>query len=66
MTNLVEQTNLAMQAAKLEVAKKELHKAQSLLDEKQKELDAVQAVYDAAMREKQVNRFITVLWAHIQ
>lgn len=31
----------------------DLQKAQSQLDEKQKELDAVQAMYDKAMREKQ-------------
>ena len=31
----------------------DLTKAQATLDEKQKELDAVQAMYDKAMREKQ-------------
>lgn len=31
----------------------DLQKAQAQLDEKQKELDAVQAMYDKAMREKQ-------------
>lgn len=31
----------------------DLEKAQAQLDEKQKELDAVQAMYDKAMREKQ-------------
>lgn len=33
---------------------KDLNRAQAQLDEKQRELDAVQALYDQAMREKQV------------
>ncbi len=33
---------------------KDLNKAQAQLDEKQRELDAVQALYDQAMKEKQV------------
>ena len=35
----------------------DLNAAQAQLDEKQKELDVVQALYDAAMREKQVRLF---------
>lgn len=34
---------------------KDLNKAQDQLDEKEKELEAVQAQYDQAMTEKQVN-----------
>ena len=34
---------------------KDLNKAQEQLDEKEKELEAVQAQYDQAMSEKQVN-----------
>jgi dynein heavy chain len=45
--------NMAVQEARYEVAMKELHKAQEQLDEKQRELDVVQALYDQAMREKQ-------------
>lgn len=46
--------NLAVQEAKYGVAMSDLNGAQAQLDEKQKELDAVQAMYDAAMSEKQV------------
>uniref|UniRef100_K1QHZ6 Dynein heavy chain 8, axonemal n=1 Tax=Magallana gigas TaxID=29159 RepID=K1QHZ6_MAGGI len=45
--------NLAKQAARFQVASKELSGAQAQLDEKQAELDKVQAMYDAAMAEKQ-------------
>ena len=37
----------------------DLNKAQGQLDEKQKELDFVQAQYDAAMSEKQVFTRVT-------
>ena len=40
--------------ARLGVAMADLNGAQEMLDEKQKELDIVQAQYDAAMRERQV------------
>jgi len=36
------------------VAMNDLAEAQKVLDEKQAELDAVQATYDAAMKSKQV------------
>ena len=39
------------------MAQGDLDKAQAVLDEKQKELDTVQAMYDAAMKEKQVCEF---------
>ncbi|XP_076310266.1 dynein axonemal heavy chain 8-like [Tachypleus tridentatus] len=45
--------NLAVLEAKLEVANDELASAQAVLDEKQKELDKVQALYDTAVQEKQ-------------
>lgn len=45
---------MAIQQAKYEAAMKDLQKAQAQLDDKQRELDAVQAMYDKAMREKQV------------
>ena len=45
--------NLAVQEAKLKSAMDDLQEAQSLLDEKQRELDEVQAMYDAAVQEKQ-------------
>lgn len=45
---------MAVQQAKYEAAMKDLNKAQAELDDKQRELDAVQAMYDQAMREKQV------------
>lgn len=45
--------NLAIQEGRLQGANKDLAKAQSQLDEKQRELDLVQAEYEAAMREKQ-------------
>lgn len=47
--------NLAVQEAKYTGAMNDLNKAQGQLDEKQRELDAVQALYDAAMAEKQVS-----------
>ena len=43
------------QQARLEGATTELNDAQAILDEKQKELDIVQALYDSAMTEKQVS-----------
>ena len=46
--------NLAVQEARYNAAMNDLSKAQAQLDEKQKELDAVQAMYDGAMAEKQV------------
>ncbi|CAI9729037.1 dynein heavy chain 5, axonemal-like [Octopus vulgaris] len=48
--------NLASQAGRLEVANSDLAQAQAQLDDKQQELDKVQAMYDAAMREKQILR----------
>ena len=45
--------NLAGQEVRLKGAMSDLAKAQATLDEKQKELDVVQAQYDGAMREKQ-------------
>ena len=44
-----------MQEARYEAAMKDLNKAQDQLDEKEKELEAVQAQYDQAMSEKQVS-----------
>ena len=43
------------QQARLEGATTELNDAQAILDEKQRELDIVQALYDSAMTEKQVS-----------
>jgi len=43
-----------VQEARYEAAMKDLNKAQDQLDEKEKELEAVQAQYDQAMSEKQV------------
>lgn len=51
---VVYQANLAVQEARYEAAMKDLNKAQDQLDEKEKELEAVQAQYDQAMSEKQV------------
>ena len=48
-----------VQEARLTVANKELASAQAQLDEKQKELDEVQAMYEFAMKEKQVSCFFT-------
>ena len=45
---------MAVQQAKLTGARKELKNAQELLDSKQKELDAVQILFDTAMSKKQV------------
>jgi exonuclease VII small subunit len=45
---------MVVQEARYEAAMKDLNKAQAQLDEKQRELDAVQAIYDQALREKQV------------
>ncbi len=47
--------NLAIQEARLGAAMQDLNLAQEKLDAKQRELDEVQALYDKAMREKQVN-----------
>lgn len=47
--------NLAIQEARLQSAMKDLNNAQAQLDEKNKELAAVMAMYDAAMKEKQVS-----------
>ena len=46
--------NLAIQEARLGAAMQDLNLAQEKLDAKQRELDEVQALYDKAMREKQV------------
>jgi dynein heavy chain len=46
---------LAVQEAKLAVAMSDLNDAQAQLDEKNRELAEVMAMYDAAMSEKQVN-----------
>jgi len=43
------------QQARLDGATVELNDAQAILDEKQRELDVVQALYDSAMTEKQVS-----------
>lgn len=51
------QANLIVQEARHKVAMGDLNKAQAQLDEKQKELDQVQAMYDAAVGEKQVLDF---------
>lgn len=48
------QANLVKQQARLASATEELNVAQAILDEKQSELDAVQALYTSAMKEKQV------------
>lgn len=40
--------------SKLAMARKELKAAQDMLDAKQKELDAVQVLFDTAMAKKQV------------
>ncbi len=45
---------MAIQEARYGVAMTDLNGAQAQLDEKQRELDIVQAQYDAAMAEKQV------------
>lgn len=54
MVLILLQANMAIQESRYEAAMKDLNKAQAELDEKQRELDAVQAVYEQAMREKQV------------
>lgn len=52
-----------VQEARLKVAAAELKSAQEKLDEKQRELDKVQALYDGAVREKQVmKRVCGNLW----
>ena len=51
---LTHQANLAKQEVRLKVATKELSEAQATLDEKQAELNIVQAKYDAAMGKKKV------------
>ena len=45
--------NLAIQEVKFGKAQAELEEAQAILDEKQRELDIVKAMYDEAMRRKQ-------------
>jgi len=55
------QANLAVQEARYEAAMKDLNKAQDQLDEKEKELEAVQAQYDQAMSEKQVTATLRCL-----
>lgn len=45
---------MAVQEARLHVAMGDLQKAQAQLDEKEAELAKVRAMYDQAMREKQV------------
>ena len=47
-----------VQEARLKVASTELNSAQEKLDDKQRELDKVQAMYDAAVKEKQVSFYI--------
>jgi len=59
------QANLAVQEAKYEAAMKDLNKAQATLDDKQRELDAVQALYDQAMREKQVRAALSNFFFHL-
>ncbi len=54
INNQISQANLVVQEARLNVAQTDLNKAQAILDEKQGELDVVQAMYDSAMKEKQV------------
>ena len=49
------QANLAVQEARYNVAMNDLNTAQATLDEKQRELDSVQQMYDTAMMEKQVS-----------
>ena len=44
-----------MQEARLAVAMNDLNEAQAQLDEKNRELAEVMAMYDAAMKEKQVS-----------
>ena len=46
--------NLAVQEVRLSTAMSDLNATQAQLDEKQRELDVVQAMYDKAMRQKQV------------
>lgn len=55
------QANLIVQEARLKVAMTDLNKAQSQLDDKQRELDVVQALYDSAVNEKQVLSLEVVL-----
>lgn len=52
--NIIFQANLAVQEARLAVAMQDLNEAQAQLDEKNRELAEVMAMYDAAMKEKQV------------
>jgi len=54
------QANLAVQEANYESAMRDLIKAQAQLDEKQQELDAVRAMYDQAMMEKQASFLLFV------
>jgi len=49
------QANLAVQEAKYESAMKDLNSAQAELDDKQRELDTVRALYDQAITEKQAS-----------
>lgn len=53
--------NLAVQEARLQSAMKDLNNAQAQLDEKNKELAAVMAMYDAAMKEKQVRIGVVII-----
>ena len=46
--------NLAVQEVRLSTAMSDLNATQAQLDEKQRELDVVQAMYDKAMRQKHV------------
>lgn len=50
---------MAVQEAKLAVAMNDLNVAQAQLDEKNRELAEVMALYDAAMTEKQVKLILT-------
>ncbi len=50
------------------MAQTDLNKAQAVLDEKQAELDVVQAMYDSAMKEKQVRllKFIQIFFSLVE
>ena len=52
-SNVYYKANIALQEARLRLANNDLEKAQSVLDEKQKELDCVKSQYQAALAEKQ-------------
>ena len=56
---------MIIQEAKLTTANADLDAAQAQLDDKQRELDIVQALYDEAMSEKQVNAHIVLIRSSI-